>query len=197
MSGNPEKQTLEDVQNVNLIIGTGEKQRQRERSKRWRLKNPDKVRNIQKKWHLKNKDRAKKWKLANAEKVRGYRKKSKLRYRQTVKGKLCYAMNTRIWKYLKRGIKAGRRWEDLVGYTADRLKCHLEKQFILGMTWENHGPYWHIDHIIPVSAFNFEKPEDIDFKSCWALKNLRPLLAKENLSKWNKLTEHFQPSLTL
>jgi len=53
---------------------------------------------------------------------------------------------------------------------------------------------WHIDHIIPVSAFNFTKPEHIDFNKCWALSNLQPLWAEENLSKHKKLKEAFQPS---
>ena len=56
---------------------------------------------------------------------------------------------------------------------------------------------WHIDHIIPKSVFNFTKPEHEDFKRCWALKNLQPLWAEENISKFNKLDKHFQPTLAL
>ena len=29
------------------------------------------------------------------------------------------------------------------------IRDHLEKQFRDGMTWENHGKVWHIDHRIP------------------------------------------------
>ena len=43
--------------------------------------------------------------------------------------------------------------------------------------------------------FTYETPEDIDFKRCWALKNLQPLEAKENLRKQAKLDKPFQPSL--
>jgi 5-methylcytosine-specific restriction endonuclease McrA len=92
------------------------------------------------------------------------------------------------------GVKAGRHWESLVGYNVDQLKKHLEKRFKVGMTWDNYGPYWHIDHIIPISAFNFETPNDIDFKKCWALKNLQPLEAVENLRKNDRLKIPFQPS---
>ena len=71
---------------------------------------------------------------------------------------------------------------------------HIEKKFVSGMSWSNYGR-WHIDHIKPISKFNFVKPEDEDFKRCWALKNLQPLWAEENLSKHNKLEKPIQPSL--
>lgn len=102
-----------------------------------------------------------------------------------------------IYISLQKGSKNGRHWESLVDFTLDQLKAHLEKQFLPGMTWENHGSVWHIDHKIPVAAFNFQKPEDIDFKRCWALKNLRPLWKKANLSKKAKLDKPFQPALTI
>ena len=88
----------------------------------------------------------------------------------------------------------GRRWETLVGYTAQDLIKHIESQFVDGMNWENRHR-WHIDHIIPVSAFNFTEPEHIDFKRCWALENLQPLWAKDNMRKHAKLDKPFQPSL--
>jgi 5-methylcytosine-specific restriction endonuclease McrA len=63
------------------------------------------------------------------------------------------------------------------------------------MTWDNHGKYekgkkkWQIDHIKPKSLFNFETPEDPEFKECWALENLQPLEAMENIKKGNKFCE--------
>lgn len=68
-------------------------------------------------------------------------------------------------------------------YTIEDLMRHLEKQFAIGMTWENYGSGWHVDHIIPSASFKFEKAEDLDFKFCWSLANLRPLWASENLKK--------------
>ena len=94
------------------------------------------------------------------------------------------------------GNKNGRHWEDLVGYTLNDLKNHLEKLFQSGMTWKNYGE-WHIDHKIPKAAFNFTRPEHVDFKKCWALKNLQPLWAKENMLKGAKLDKPFQPSLKI
>jgi 5-methylcytosine-specific restriction endonuclease McrA len=45
---------------------------------------------------------------------------------------------------------------------------------------------WHIDHIIPISSFSFSSPEDPEFKAAWALTNLRPLWAAQNISKGAK-----------
>lgn len=108
----------------------------------------------------------------------------------------CY-MSRSIACALKNNNKGGKSWLELVPYTLNQLKKHLEKQFIKGMSWENYGPVWHLDHKIPLSVFNFTKPEHDDFQRCWALKNLQPLLAEDNLKKNAKLEKPFQPSLLL
>lgn len=85
-----------------------------------------------------------------------------------------------------RGAKRGRRWESLVGYTVNDLMGTLKNDFRDGMTWENHGALWHIDHIIPLAKFKYDAPEDPEFKRAWALNNLQPLLVSENLKKGTK-----------
>ncbi|KKM61824.1 hypothetical protein LCGC14_1527870, partial [marine sediment metagenome] len=81
-----------------------------------------------------------------------------------------FRLNERIRKAIYFSIlgrKNGRHWEHLVGWTLKQLKTYLQKLFQTGMTWENYGE-WHVDHIIPISAHNFSKPEHPDFKRCWA-----------------------------
>jgi len=91
------------------------------------------------------------------------------------------------------GNKAGRHWEDLVGYTLDELRNHLEKQFTDGMNWDNYGKNgWEIDHITPQSFFDFTKPEHLNFKRCWMLSNLQPLWGIDNNRKNNKMDGEFQ-----
>ena len=112
-----------------------------------------------------------------------------------------FKLKKNISRYLNRSLKKnkkGKHWEHLVGYSLDQLKKHLEKQFTNGMTWKKYleGKI-HIDHKIPISVFNFTKPEHEDFKKCWALSNLRPMWAEENISKSNKINIHFQPSLLI
>jgi len=98
---------------------------------------------------------------------------------------------------IKNGAKANRHWESLVDFTADQLKEHLEQLFRPGWTWENYGSVWHIDHKTPIAVFNFDKPEDIDFRICWSLKNLQPMDVMENKIKSAKIDKPFQPSLAI
>lgn len=101
----------------------------------------------------------------------------------------------RLHSNISRAVRASikdklrRPWENLVGYTLDELISHLERQFLSGMSWKNHGKgkgKWHIDHIIPRALHAYESADDADFKACWALSNLRPLWSEENISKHAK-----------
>lgn len=83
--------------------------------------------------------------------------------------------------------KNGRSWEAIVGYSCSDLMRHLERQFTKHMSWGNMGS-WHVDHVIPKSSFEFDSPDHPEFKACWALNNLRPMWAKENISKGAKRT---------
>lgn len=91
------------------------------------------------------------------------------------------AVKVQIRKSLK-GAKNGRAWEGVVGYKLSDLMRHLECRFLPGMAWENHGE-WHIDHIRPLCTFNFETPDDLQFREAWALANLQPLWAADNIRK--------------
>lgn len=115
-------------------------------------------------------------------------------WRDKNKNNLKYRLDRRMHKNISKRLnafKGGRSWKRLVGYTTRDLISHLEKQFRDGMTWENYGTVWHIDHIIPKSFFKYENYEDEMFKKCWSLENLQPLFAKENLSKNNKVPNPF------
>lgn len=105
-------------------------------------------------------------------------------------------MSGAIQRHLRSGEKGGRTWERLVGYSLSDLRTHLDGLFSPGMTWENFGE-WHIDHIIPLSAHNYDSFENPDFRRAWALSNLRPLWAADNLRKGATLSAPFQPSLAL
>jgi predicted nucleic acid-binding Zn ribbon protein len=76
-----------------------------------------------------------------------------------------------IWKYFD--------------FTVSQLTNHLESQFTNGMSWDNMSG-WHIDHIRPISSFGYDSTEHPDFKKCWALNNLQPLWAQDNLRKGSK-----------
>lgn len=184
-------------------------------SKSYREANPEKIKKYKHLWHKANYLRTKesvrvwqqenpekvkvykaRWAKANPEKVHLYQKRMRVKKLSTPQGKLHNNVSCLLWYYL-RGNKNWRHWEDLVGYTVDQLKCHLEKKFLVGMSWENYGKVWEIDHKIPVSAFNFETPDDLDFRRCWALKNLQPLWKTDNREKSGRVERPFQPSLMI
>ena len=141
-------------------------------------------------------DRNKEWRNNNPKKARELSKRASAKQRSSVKGKLNCCMSSNLRTAL-RGNKAGRHWETLVKFTVDQLKRHLEKQFTSGMSWDNYGEAWEIDHKIPIAVFNFERPGDIDFRLCWSLKNLQPLEKTKNRCKSSKIENPFQPSLSV
>lgn len=74
------------------------------------------------------------------------------------------------------------KFEDFAGYTIKELRDHLERQFTKGMNWDQFcAGKIHIDHIVPLSAFDLKNEDEL--KAAWAITNLRPLWAKDNLQK--------------
>jgi hypothetical protein len=119
------------------------------------------------------------------------------RRRSGVGGRISDIMRYGMYMGLKHR-KGRRHWESFVDYDLKDLMKHLEKQFVDGMNWDNYGRgigKWHIDHILPLTAFCYENEMDIDFKRCWSLSNLRPLWGADNISKSDKIIKPFQPSL--
>lgn len=166
--------------------------------KEYRALNADKISKKNKIKYLADKqvakEKARKWALANPDKRKKIVKRSNDKIRGTEKGRLCNRIGCMINRSLKTGSKSRRHWETLLPFTREQFLKHIAKQFKEGMSFDNYGE-WHVDHKIPIDAFNFQTPEDHDFKICWSLKNLQPLWAKDNLSKNNKLSKPFQPSL--
>ncbi len=81
-----------------------------------------------------------------------------------------------------RGQQKRRPTWELLGYSPDQLKAHLEARFSEGMSWESYGQ-WHIDHIRPLSSFVITGPNCPELRRAWALENLQPLWAADNIRK--------------
>jgi hypothetical protein len=97
---------------------------------------------------------------------------------------------TRIYHAIKRGNagvkpRLAKRTTQLIGCSMEYLREYIESKFQRGMTWENHGSGWHIDHIVPCAAFDFTQPDQI--LQCFHYTNLQPLWAHENLSKSDRI----------
>jgi hypothetical protein len=161
-------------------------------------KNSEAQRLVAARRHRKNRDH-------NLERMRGYRAKNldALNSRKRVKARQTFAarygtdleftLNHRTKSLVKGSLAAGtggKRLKQLLGYSIEDLKTHIEKQFHDGMTWARFmGGEIHLDHIIPISFFKPTTPDSEEFKACWALSNLRPMWAKENLSKGARITQ--------
>jgi hypothetical protein len=88
----------------------------------------------------------------------------------------------------------------LLGCSNGHVKFWLAFQFKPGMSWENYGTEWHIDHVIPIKYFDIMNSPNERF-ACFNWTNLRPLSKKENISKGSKIllsdiNEHLQTTFT-
>jgi hypothetical protein len=78
--------------------------------------------------------------------------------------------------------KKSKKTIEILGCSFEEFKLHLESQFDENMNWDNHGTYWHIDHIKPISLAENEK-EVYDLNH---YTNFQPLFWLDNLFKSNK-----------
>jgi hypothetical protein len=176
------------------------KERRAAYNKKWMIENKERKKASSREWRAANPGYSArataKWRKANPDRARELGAASTAKRRNTPQGKITSAVSSGIRNGILLGSKAGRDTFQLLGYSVEDLKKHLELNFKTGMSWDNYGRTgWHIDHIVPLKAHNFQTPEDHDFKRAWALSNLQPLWASENLSKQAKLARPFQPSL--
>jgi hypothetical protein len=191
------------------------KEEKKEYSKKYYLKNKERLLKKQNEYRLNNLDKIKNYKEENKDKINEYQKeyrenniekfkeyeknrddntkrqkkynssnKRRIQRRKTRKKTIADTWRSVLHSSLKKlgKVKEGRTIY-LLGYSAIDLKEHLEKQFIDGMNWDNHGE-WHIDHIYPLSKFDKTTPINV----VNALNNLQPLSVKDNLTKFNKIT---------
>lgn len=83
--------------------------------------------------------------------------------------------------------------KELVGCSMDDLKKYLESQFKVGMSWDNYGTDWHIDHIVPCAYFDLTNENHQ--RVCFNWRNLQPLWKKDNLSKNRKLLSDYKEKI--
>lgn len=126
------------------------------------------------------------WNSANRDKLKEYGKRARERegYQTKLSRRISCLVRSRL-KSANSRRDGDTTWRDVLGYDVPDLLRHLERQFLRDMTWKNMEK-WHIDHIVPVSSFEFSSITDPGFRAAWALTNLRPLWAIENIAKGAK-----------
>jgi len=89
-------------------------------------------------------------------------------------------MRKRMWDALKGKNKSARTLQ-LLDMDLKEFRVYLQGQFRDGMSWENYGPVWHLDHVIACAKFDLTDPEQQ--KICFRWDNFQPLFWKENRTK--------------
>lgn len=104
---------------------------------------------------------------------------------------LSYRLRQNIGRSIRMMINGAknRSLKDILPYSIEELKEHLSKKFRDGMSWENYGYFWEIDHIYPQSLLPFSSITHPNFQKCWALENLQPLTIQENRIKQDKVVQ--------
>lgn len=152
----------------------------------YREANREKLREGYRKYAEENGDlkraNGKRYREANRERINSVRRAENA----TPEARLVARMRTSFHRHLK-GAKRGSTLK-IFGYTQQELRDHLESQFLDGMGWHNMGE-WHIDHIIPLAALPADSVDHPNVKLAWALENLQPLWATDNLRKKDKIPD--------
>jgi hypothetical protein len=70
---------------------------------------------------------------------------------------------------------------NLLGTDKDGFITHVNRYLLDGMTIENFGKIWGLDHIVPVDLFDFSKEEDL--RLCYNFNNIMPMFNSDNRLK--------------
>lgn len=125
------------------------------------------------------------WKKRNPEKVReARRRRSKtpsVRLRQALCRRISLAITKRVF-----GVNTMK----LLGCSLKDFLIYIESRFDVGMTFENYGKVWEVDHIMPCAIFDLAKAEHR--KRCFHFSNLQPLFVSDNRIKNSRIiTDQF------
>jgi hypothetical protein len=154
----------------------------------WALENADSIKTKAKRYHQNNlpryRENTRRWRAENLEKARELGRTGYARRSRVVTYRINHTVSACVYRSIKQA-KGGRPTFEILGYSLEDLMAHLQRQFLPKMSWRNFGS-WHIDHIIPLSSFAYKTPADPAFRSAWALTNLRPMWATDNLKKGAK-----------
>jgi hypothetical protein len=112
----------------------------------------------------------------------------RISFRKNPKNKMVFNLRRRLRDLIRTSSKGGSKIESrFIGCSTQQLSKHLQSKFTKRMTWENYGTYWHVDHVIPCASF--DQTNEQQRRQCWHWTNLRPLEAKANIDKGDKITE--------
>jgi hypothetical protein len=168
----------------------GSQKRKREYNDAWRIANSERVAANLRAWRTNNPERCKRHRRKAIERLKSDPKLVKAnREYHTAYIKKLRRINPyqRLIDYYRRRInvvlhkRKSNHSLKLLGCDLQWLIAWLEIQFQPGMTWDNLGQGWHVDHKKPCASFDLNDRQQQ--KLCFHWTNLQPLWAVDNLSK--------------
>ena len=95
--------------------------------------------------------------------------------------KIATRMRTRFYNVFKQNIKSQAMLRLLGVGSVEDVWLHFERQFRDGMTRDNYGAHWEVDHIRPCDSFDLSTPYGIS--KCFHISNMQPLEVSLNRRK--------------
>ena len=178
---NPEKYKEPTEEELN-VKRENEKLKNRDRAKEYRNKNKEKVKLANKNWRIKNK-----LTLRKSKQDYYFRNKKRDRKKRSENTRN-YINNNPEAKFrqrLRSRINAGFKYYSKNGKTQSCSEYGIDFEEIYNKVGPKPDGNFHLDHIIPMSVFDFDNPEHVKLCNCG--DNLRWVDSKENLIKWNKI----------
>lgn len=105
------------------------------------------------------------------------------RWRENPNYRLAHLLRSRLNKALKRSgarVSEASAVRDL-GCSFDAFKAHIEALWQPGMTWDNHGTEWHLDHKKALGLFDLIDPTERAAATHYT--NLQPLFTVDHQRK--------------
>lgn len=124
--------------------------------------------------------------IKNKEHLPKRKEQIKNKRKQNMNFKISEIIRSKIHKLLKNQKTS---YTILLGCNLNFFKKWIEFQFVDNMNWLNLGDVWQIDHILPISKFDFSNENEKFI--CFHWTNLQPLFSNENRLKSNKIELHY------
>jgi hypothetical protein len=98
-------------------------------------------------------------------------KRRRIHYRKTV------------WLFFTKGLMS-KLAKEILGCDRAFFLAHIRAQLSKGLTMENYGKKWHLDHIAPIRFYDLTDFQQV--KQCFHYTNYQPLKDKDNMNKSDK-----------
>lgn len=144
----------------------------KEKSRIWNENNNERMTELQSHWYQNNKEKR------NKEYNERYHSDPLFKFKCLCKRRIQVAFKN---KNLQKSNKTIKYLNCDISFLIEWFKLCFDSN----MTLENHGIYWHMDHVIPVNTFDLTNEEDVLL--CFSWFNLSPLNGSENMSKHDSI----------